>query len=283
MEYKVLYNEKSCNGNGLANAKEIEKIIDPSNIIYVNLLEIESYDEYISNTPSDVRIILCGGDGTLNYYVNHTTEETRKIRIDYFPTGTGNDFLHDIGGKNGEIVEEVNKYLIDLPTVTIDGKSYKFFNGVGYGIDGYCCEIGDQQKLKSNKPVNYAGIAIKGILFYFKPLTATITIDGKEIIAEKTWLAPTMKGRFYGGGMMPTPAQDRNDPEKKVSVMTYKTGLGLKALIVFPNIFKGEHIKSKIVDIYEGNEIKVKFDRPCAAQIDGETVLNVTEYVVTTK
>ena len=283
MGFIVVFNEKSANGNGESYAKKIEEVLNSEEISYVSAQTISDYDEFISSNSKTDRIILCGGDGTLNYYVNHTTEETRKIDIDYFAAGTGNDFLRDIETNPGEIVENVNRILQNLPTVTIEGKSYKFFNGVGFGIDGYCCEVGDRQKLVSNKPVNYTGIAIKGILFNFKPVTATIIIDGKTVIAEKTWLVPTMKGRFYGGGMMPTPAQDRNDPERKVSVMTYKTGFGLKALIVFPKIFKGEHINSKIVNIYSGNEIRVKFDRPCAAQIDGETVTNVTEYVVTTK
>ena len=49
--------------------------------------------------------------------------------------------------------------------------------------------------------------------------------------------------------------------------------------MAFPSIFKGEHVKkTDIVSIFTGNDIRVKFSRPCAAQIDGETVLNVTEY-----
>ena len=53
-------------------------------------------------------------------------------------------------------------------------------------------------------------------------------------------------------------------------------------MTAFPSIFKGEHVsKTKIVKVFTGNEITVRFSRPCAAQIDGETVLNVTEYTVT--
>ena len=36
--------------------------------------------------------------------------------------------------------------------------------------------------------------------------------------------------------------------------------------------------KTDIVQSFTGNEIRVRFSRPCAAQIDGETVLNVSEY-----
>ena len=35
-----------------------------------------------------------------------------------------------------------------------------------------------------------------------------------------------------------------------------------------------------MVAIREGKQITVKFDRPVALQIDGETILGVTEYTV---
>ncbi|MBQ7336290.1 MAG: hypothetical protein IJW92_07455, partial [Clostridia bacterium] len=56
----------------------------------------------------------------------------------------------------------------------------------------------------------------------------------------------------------------------------------IKTLTVFPSIFKGEHIKhTEMVAILRGHEITVEFDRPTALQIDGETVLDVTSYTVT--
>jgi hypothetical protein len=89
-----------------------------------------------------------------------------------------------------------------------------------------------------------------------------------------------MKGRFYGGGMMVAPNQDRN----KIGVVTtvvYHTPSKIKALMAFPSIFKGEHIKKeKMVKVFTGKEIKVEFDKPTALQIDGETIQNVTSYMV---
>ena len=283
MKYRIIYNRKANNGRGKEDSLKIQEILKDEELEFIDATSIEDYDSYFSSVPDGERCVLCGGDGTINYYINHVSEETLSKSLDYFACGTGNDFLRDIGVDAGEIVKDVNRFFKNLPTVTIGGVSAKFLNGIGYGIDGYCCEIGDIQNEKSDKPVNYTGIAIKGILFHFKPVTATVTVDDKKFIAEKTWLVPTMKGRFYGGGMMACPEQDRLSEDKKVSVMTYKTGFALKALIVFPNIFKGEHVKNKkVVSIYKGNKIKVAFDRPCALQIDGETVLGVSEYEVTT-
>ncbi len=55
----------------------------------------------------------------------------------------------------------------------------------------------------------------------------------------------------------------------------------LKTLFVFPSIFKGEHVKhEEMVTVLTGQDFQVEFDRPTALQIDGETVVGVTEYSV---
>ena len=82
---------------------------------------------------------------------------------------------------------------------------------------------------------------------------------------------------------MATPGQDRLNPERTVTTMVMFGKGKLGTLIAFPTIFKGEHVKKeKIVKIFKGKNVTVKFDRPVALQIDGETVLNVTEYSVET-
>lgn len=129
----------------------------------------------------------------------------------------------------------------------------------------------------------WKNIAIKGLLFHYKPTNAVIMVDGTEHSYKKVWLAPTMNGRYYGGGMMPTPNQNRLDPNQNVSTMVFHGSGKLKTLMIFPSIFQGKHIEhTKEVDILTGHTITVTFDRPTALQIDGETILGVTEYQVTT-
>jgi diacylglycerol kinase (ATP) len=90
-----------------------------------------------------------------------------------------------------------------------------------------------------------------------------------------------MNGRFYGGGMMPTPNQNRLDPRHTVSTLVLFGAGKLKTLAVFPSIFKGEHIKhTQMAEVLTGHDITVEFDRPTAIQIDGETILGVSGYHV---
>ena len=78
-----------------------------------------------------------------------------------------------------------------------------------------------------------------------------------------------------------TPEQDRLNPDRTVSVgMFYGKGR-IKTLMVFPKIFKGEHVKhTEMFETLVGHNVTVEFDRPTALQIDGETVLDVTSYTV---
>lgn len=278
--YHVLFNPLAGSGQGEAKSQELKNILKDEELKFYNLTEIKDMKAFLDSIRFDDKVVIGGGDGTLYFFANDVKDIEVKQQVLYYPAGTGNDFAHDIADKaleNGLFV--VNDYIKDLPKVTVNGKTSMFLNGIGYGIDGYCCEIGDILRKKSDKPVNYAGIAIKGLLFHFKPRNAHVTVDGKEYDFKKIWLAPTMNGRFYGGGMNMAPGQDRLNSDGKLSVVIMHGSGKLKTLIVFPSIFKGEHVKhTEMVTVLEGKDITVEFDNPCALQIDGETVLNVKKY-----
>ncbi|MBE6532907.1 MAG: diacylglycerol kinase family protein [Ruminococcaceae bacterium] len=280
MKNHVLYNPLAGHGKSKDYLETLSSKLN-GEVIIQNITEISDYEAFVASLAEEDVITLCGGDGTINRFINSVDTDNLKNSVYCYGAGSGNDFLYDIAKDEMDGVIEISKYLKNLPTVEIDGKVYKFINGIGFGIDGYCCEVGDQKKAKSDKPVNYTMIAISGLLFHFKPRNATVIVDGKEYTYKKVWIAPTMNGRCYGGGMVPTPNQDRLNSERTVSSMVFHGTNKLKTLMIFPSIFKGEHIKhTEAIDIHEGKEITVKFDRPTPLQIDGETVLGVTEYKV---
>jgi len=276
----ILYNPFAGNGAGKQEA-ELLTVMYPDAKLY-DMTEISAYSEFFEKIDPDNPVILCGGDGTLNRFINDTDCISIKNDLYFLSTGSGNDFVRDIGKeKGGSPTFRINRYLCNLPCVEINGKTTRFLNGIGYGIDGYCCEEGDRLRGQTEKPVNYTSIAIKGLLFHFQPRSAVITVDGKQHTYNKVWLAPTMNGRYYGGGMMVAPNQQRLGGKGKVSVVVLHDSSKLKTLCVFPSIFKGEHIKhKKIVDVFTGQDIRVEFDRPTPLQIDGETIRNVTSYRV---
>ncbi|MBE6643520.1 MAG: diacylglycerol kinase family protein [Ruminococcaceae bacterium] len=272
----VLYNQNAGDKDTLDCVMALEYVLCDE-LIFIDITSIEDYRIFIAGLEKDAYIILSGGDGTLNGFINNIDGIEFENDVLYYPTGTGNDFAYDLGHSRLCRPFSIKKHLKGLPYVTVNNKSYRFINGVGYGIDGYCCEVGDKLKKTPGKKVNYTSIAIKGLLFHYKPTNARVTVDGEVHTYKKVWIAPTMNGRFYGGGMMPTPNQERNTGV--LSTMIFHGSGKLNTLRIFPSLFKGEHIKhNKHVEILKGNEITVEFDRPVALQIDGETITGVTSY-----
>lgn len=276
----ILFNSLAGNRTGRQNAAKLADRFPNDHVTFQDVVELKNVYSLLSAVESKDTVILAGGDGTLNHFVNEMNGRALPCKVYYYPVGSGNDFHADCKDavENGLIY--LNPYIENLPTVTVNGKTSFFLNGIGYGIDGYCCEEGDKLRATVNdKPINYTGIAIKGLLFFFKPANAKVTVDGKTYSFKKVWLAPTMNGRFYGGGMMVAPNQDRKNPEGKLSLVVIHKSGKLKTLVVFPSIFKGKHVKhTEMVQTLTGRDITVEFDRPTALQIDGETVLNVTSY-----
>ena len=274
----ILYNPKSQNGaaegivtawaesHGYADAEK-KSVIDTD------------IAAFVASQTEDDKIILCGGDGTLMRFADAIRDIELKVPVYFTPAGTGNDFLRDVPNDTDPVL--VNKYIVDLPRVYVNGEEHVFVNGIGYGIGGYCCEVGDALQAKSDKPVNYTSIAIKGLLGQFSPCKAEVTVDGVTRTYNRVWEAATMNGRCYGGGLLIAPNQDRLNPEGTVSCVTIHRFWRIRTLFVFSTIGKGTHLKfKKAIDLREGHEITVKFDTPCALQIDGETYLGVTEYTV---
>lgn len=279
----IFLNQLSNNGKGAQAKNELEKIFEGKELKFIDVTKIHNASDMCKELNADDIIVVAGGDGTLSRFVNDIYELKLNNKIYFYSSGSGNDFLNDVKEKC-EIKDNLipmNEFLKSLPIVTLNGQKHYFINGIGYGIDGYCCEEGDKIRASSDKPVNYAGIAIKGMLGKFKPCGGRVTIDGKSTAYKKIWLAPTMIGRFFGGGMMITPEQNRLNSEHLVSNCVFHDSGMLKTLMVFPSIFKGQHISHKdIIEINTGHEITVEFDKPCALQIDGETYTNISSYSV---
>ena len=154
----VLYNFHAGHGTDEEKLAKLNAAY-PNGAALTDITKIESYEAFFGGLSPEDTVILCGGDGTLNRFVNDTVGLDIKNEIFYRALGTGNDFLKDIEADEDSDIA-LSKYIKHLPTVEIDGKTYRFLNNVGFGIDGYCCEVGDAMKAAGKTDINYTSIAI---------------------------------------------------------------------------------------------------------------------------
>ena len=149
----ILYNPKAGNGRGLNEARRLDSIWSGKSLDYIDVTTIADIRAYLDSLPADTTVVLAGGDGTLNHFINDMGGEAPARDIYYFAAGSGNDFLRDAERTRDDPPFLLNPYLQNLPTITVNGMTRYFLNGIGYGIDGYCCEVGDKQRLKSDKTI----------------------------------------------------------------------------------------------------------------------------------
>ena len=279
----LLYNELADAGEGKANADKVVAELKEKGCVIDEQVSVIGLDlpAFFADKKESDSVIILGGDGTLNNFVNRLGEAKVSCALSLFPTGTGNDFQRDLPDeakdpKTG--VYHINSYLENLPIIEVQGKKFRFINGIGFGIDGECCVKAEEMKKAGEKDIDYGSITVKLLLGPFKPRTATIRVDGGEPMTfKKAYMACAMNGRFYGGGMNIAPEQKRRSGLLSLVCIHGKGKLG--TLLLFPKLFKGTHVGAKKnVYVAKGKCIEVTFDVPCGLQIDGEVLTDVTSY-----
>ena len=283
--YHILYNRLSKSGTGELEAHMLDEIMSGEDLKYWNVADISDYHEFFKSIPHDDKIIVAGGDGTLNRFINDTDYCHVPQEVYFFPSGSGNDFARDIGKKKHCEPFEVRRYISNLPAAVINGREQRFFNSISLGLDATVCLEANNLKAKGKKSVNYAMLAVKCIFTKYKFCDAVVTLeDGTRREFKDVLLAITTKGRYFGGGVKISPNQDRNRPDEMLTFIIAHNLPAWKALIVFASIVIGKHFSFKNnVTVIEGKEFTVEFSKPTPIQIDGETFEGLNCYHAATK
>ena len=114
--FLILYNPFSRNG---ANTNVVEKVVRKmkrknESVRVKSLLEIEDKKSFRKIRP-DTKIIIVGGDGTLNRVANELREIDKLPEIYLYKAGTGNDFRRSL--RNKKKLTRIDQYLINLPSI----------------------------------------------------------------------------------------------------------------------------------------------------------------------
>lgn len=96
MTYHILFNPLAGNGKGEERAKRLETLLTDGARCYHDLTKLNGYAPLLRTLePQDV-LVLTGGDGTINRFLNEADYDAFENEILYYATGSGNDFLHDL-------------------------------------------------------------------------------------------------------------------------------------------------------------------------------------------
>ena len=263
----ILYNPKSKNSKAnIQTHKLIRKYkLEKKPFRLKSILKIHDPKKYLEENKHFEKVILLGGDGTINKFVNKVHDYDIQQEVYLKKNGSGNDFLRSL--KNND-----SKPQFIIENTLDDSKTHYFINGTGFGIDGLIIDYVDKAKNKGK--LTYTLSSLKAILNYV-PETLEATIDGEKFTFEKTYMVTINNGRFVGGGMQLSPKANIDDELLDVIIVH---GISKPVLLIlFMTIYLGLHTKfTKWIFNRKCKEIEVKFPTPQICQSDGEKYENVS-------
>ena len=237
------------------------------------------------------KIIVVGGDGTLNETVNglfiQKLCEPKEVLLAVIAVGTGNDWVRTFGiPRNYSMVvraiREGHSYLQDVGKVTFTESKVEqtryMANVAGLGFDAYVIQIFNHLKFKGYKGKwLYLYSLLRGY-FSAKPAGATIEVDGKVIHNNLLFSLAVGICRYNGGGIQQLPRAVANDGLLDLSIIrpVHWWHVVFRARRLFNgNIYSIGHVmhaQGKVVKITSAPDMPLETD----GELQGGTPVTIT-------
>jgi diacylglycerol kinase (ATP) len=256
----VVCNQLAGAGRAVALAKKI--VADLSNKDIPHSFFKENWPPEF-NGFTDVWIV--GGDGTLNYLVNHYPDI--KLPLVIFNGGTGNDFHWLLYGKiNFE--DQVQLALSAEPKPIDLGRCNEkyFINGVGAGFEGEVAKNLTGKNKKAGK-ASFMAMILKKI-FSYRSRAYRIIADDKTIAEKKYFIIDISNGSRAGGGFHIAPQAKADDGFFDLVIIDALPPL--YRLRWLPVIEKGRHLNLSFVNHFKAKQISIESNEIILFHLDGE-------------
>jgi diacylglycerol kinase (ATP) len=207
-----------------------------------------------------------GGDGTVNYFLNHYRDI--ELPLVFYKGGTGNDFTWKLYG-DISLPEQLEKVLTAKPkrvdAASCNGQLY--VNSLGIGFDGEVLQsMGTIRWMGGH--LGYLWVVLRKI-FSFREYSFTIYTGGK-VFADKYLLVIVNNSSRTGGGFMVAPGAAIDDG--KLDMVLCRALPVFKRLRYLPVIEKGKHLHLPFVDFSCPTEVRIEAEKELSAQLDGELI-----------
>jgi len=258
----LVCNARAGNGKALAVAAWLETALTEQAIPYTNFTS-----EWPGSFAGYTDVFLCGGDGTLNYFVNHYPDSTLPIAL--FKGGTGNDFTWKLYG-DIELPDQLQLALQATPKPVDAGRcnNQLFMNGVGIGFDGEVVQAREDHHLEKGRHGSYKWTVLKYILFYREGYMQ-LEYDN-QVHTGKQFMVSVANGSRYGNGFMIAPQATVTDG--LLNVVAIGKVPPLKRFYYLSKVQKGLHLQYDFVKTKPVKNIVIRTGRITIAHMDGELI-----------
>ena len=218
------------------------------------------------------RIVIAGGDGSVNEAVNGLMSSGRVVPMGVVPTGTGNDFVKACGidpDWQRAAISLAERVAANVEASAVDAgrcNSSYFVNGVGIGFDAIVTRYASEIRLPIGDLVYVLGL--------IRALAGGVTTPDLEVTAGsfhysgRATLVNVANGPWLGSQFRIAPAAMNNDGRLDLVVAEPVTRARAASLVM--PLRKGEHLDEPEVRHATVREVTVKSSEPIASHLDGE-------------
>lgn len=216
---------------------------------------------------ADVLVVL-GGDGSLFEVVNGIMETPHRPRLAQIPVGTGNSFIKDLGINTVEdglaAILGGKVRAVDLGRFTSTSGTYYFINLLGAGFVARVARLAGRFRFLG--AFSYT-LAVLLLLVPLKARRLEIVADGVTSVRDALFVE-VCNSRKTGGDMIIAPDAEVDDG--LFNIIIAKAMNRRQVLALFPQIFKGTHVHSPLVESFTCRSISARFDTIEPVSPDGE-------------
>ena len=281
----VIVNPVSGGGKGLTDFPKISHLLRESGIEHDPVFTEHRYHATELSVEAANRgyrkLIVVGGDGTLNEVVNglfiQKQCQPKDILLAVIAVGTGNDWVRTFGIPRNysavvRAIKEGHSYLQDVGKVTYTESKVQqtryMANVAGLGFDAYVIKIFNHLKLKGYKGKwLYIYSLLKGY-FTAKPAGVTIEVDGKVIYNRLLLSLAVGICRYNGGGIQQLPRAVANDGLLDLTII--RPVHWWHVVFRAKRLFNGDIYSIGHIHHAQGKEVKITSAPPIPVETDGE-------------
>lgn len=228
------------------------------------------------------KIIVVGGDGTMNEVINGVFAQKRihttKVMLGMISVGTGNDWarMFNIPSDYRGAVETIKRqktFIQDAGLVNYvkNGSEWKryFINIAGMGFGARVVERTNKMKAKGKSgPLSYFSGIFYSLLRY-KSQNASIEIDGTTYNRNVFSLNVGI-GKYNGGGMIQVPHAIADDGLYSITLIMKMGKLNVLANI--KKLYNGKITQHSRVETYMAKSLQVEGSTRLQIETDGESL-----------
>ncbi len=228
------------------------------------------------------RIIVVGGDGTMNEVINGVFAQRRlpttEIMLGMITVGTGNDWgrMFNIPPDYEGAVSTIRnqKTFIQDAGIVRYSKNDKtwqryFVNIAGMGFGARVVARANQLKEKGKTGTGVYFSTLFTSLIKYRAIQAEIEIDGQSI-ERKLFSMNVGIGKYNGGGMIQVPHAVADDGLYSITLIK-KMGK-LRVIANLRKLYNGKITSHKKVEAYMAREVSIRSGKSLQLETDGETL-----------